>query len=68
MRGAWGKFDRDTGTFHPLVHHCMDVAAVFSRIIRRPVVRDRLDEACNTCLDDVQRDRLSVLIFLHDIG
>ncbi len=68
MRRAWGKFDRDTGTFHPLVHHCMDVAAVFSRIVRLPVVRDRLDEAANTCLDDVQRDQLSVLVFLHDIG
>ena len=68
MRDAWGKFDRDAETFHPLAHHCMDVAAVFARLARLPVVRDRLDEAAGCPLDDAQRDRLSALVFLHDVG
>ena len=66
MHEAWGKFDG--GKTHPLAHHCMDVAAVFARMIELPVVRDRLDKAVGVPLDDVQRRRLSALVFLHDIG
>ena len=68
MREAWGKFDREQDSTHPLAHHCMDVAAVFTRMMRLPAVCDRLDEAAGTPLDNVQRQRLSVLVFLHDIG
>lgn len=68
MREAWGKFDGEKNAVHPLSHHCMDVAAVFARMIRLPVIRDRLDEAAGFRLSDVQRQRLSVLVFLHDIG
>ena len=68
MHDAWGKFDRDANSFHPLAHHCMDVAAVFARLVRLPIVRDRLDTAAGSSLDDVQRDRLSALVFLHDVG
>ena len=66
MREAWGKWDGEKT--HPLAHHCMDVAAVFARMIELPVVRDRLDKAAGAPLSDVQRHRLSALVFLHDIG
>ena len=66
MREAWGKLD--AGKVHPLAHHCMDVAAVFARMIELPVVRDRLQEAAGAPLSDVQCHRLSSLVFLHDIG
>ncbi|MDD9982863.1 MAG: HD domain-containing protein [Gammaproteobacteria bacterium] len=29
MLQAWGKTDKESGEFHPLAHHSMDVAAVF---------------------------------------
>ncbi len=66
MREAWGKFDGERT--HPLAHHCMDVAAVFVRMIELPVICDRLDAAAGAPLSDVQRQRLSALVFLHDIG
>ena len=50
MRHAWGKFDRATNSFHPLAHHCMDVAAVFAGLIRLPIARDRLDRAMGCSL------------------
>ena len=68
MRVAWGKFDREKDSTHPLAQHGMDVAAVFTKMMRLPAVGDRLDEAAGTPLDNVQRHRLSVLVFLHDIG
>ena len=68
MRNAWGKINRATDGFHPLAHHCMDVAAVFERLVQLPVIRDRLDQAAGTRISDVLRDRLAVLVFLHDIG
>lgn len=45
MYEAWGKFDRENDKHHPLAHHCMDVASVFARMTRLPVVRDRLEKA-----------------------
>ena len=44
-REAWGKFDREEDKFHPLSHHCMDVAAVFAAMTQLPVIRDRLQTA-----------------------
>ena len=66
MREPWGKFDGEKT--HPLAHHCMDVAAVFGRMIALPVHRDRLEFAAGAPLSDVQCRRLCVLVFLHDIG
>lgn len=68
MRDAWGKFDEQTATFHPLAHHCMDVAAVFARLARQPIVAARLSEAAGQPINDSQIDRLTVLVFLHDVG
>ena len=44
-REAWGKYDREEDRFHPLSHHCMDVAAVFAAMTQLPVIRDRLQTA-----------------------
>lgn len=69
MFEAWGKTDRrDGGHIHPLAHHCMDVAAVFARMLELPVVRDRLETAACAQLTESVLWRLSVLVFLHDIG
>ena len=68
MREAWGKFDRETGKYHPLAHHCMDVAAVFGRLLELPVVRDRLETAAGRRLSEPDCQRLCALVFLHDIG
>ena len=68
MREAWGKFDRDTGAYHPLAHHSMDVAAVFARLLELPVLRNRVETAAGKRLGEIDCQRLSALVFLHDIG
>ncbi len=66
MREAWGKTEGDR--VHPLAHHCMDVAAVFARLLELPVMRGRLETAARAPLTEVDCQRLSALVFLHDIG
>ena len=68
MREAWGKLDKETGAYHPLAHHSMDVAAVFGRLMELPVVRGRLEVAAGRRLAERDCQRLSALVFLHDIG
>ena len=68
VQGAWGKFSKEAGTFHPLAHHCMDVATVFMKLVQMPIVRNRLTEAAGQPVNDLQFDRLAVLVFLHDVG
>ena len=65
---ACGKTDKDSGEFHPLAHHSMDVAAVFARMLLLPVVRDRLEAAADAALTESTCQRLAALAFLHDIG
>ncbi len=72
-RQAWGKTERGIDSHsltstHPLAHHCMDVAAVFGRMLQLPIVRKRLETAAKTSLTEVMCERLCVLAFLHDIG
>ena len=66
MCEAWGKTEGDR--VHPLAHHCMDVAAVFARLLELPVIRARLETAADAPLTDADCQRLSALVFLHDIG
>ena len=68
MLQAWGKTDKDSGEFHPLAHHSMDVAAVFAQMLQLPVVRDRLEVAAGATLTESICQRLAALAFLHDIG
>ena len=68
MLQAWGKTDKDSGEFHPLAHHSMDVAAVFARMLQLPVVRNRLEAAADAALTESTCRRLAAVAFLHDIG
>ena len=68
MLQAWGKTDKYSGEFHPLAHHSMDVAAVFARMLRLPVIRDRLEAAADAPLTETTSRRLAALAFLHNIG
>ena len=63
-RAAWGKTDMETGGVHPLAHHSMDVAAVFSRMLQLPSIRDRLETAAGTPLTNLVCRRLAALAFL----
>ena len=46
----------------------MDVAAVFAGLLELPVVRSRLEIAAGRRLTAADCERLSALVFLHDIG
>ena len=46
----------------------MDVAAVFARMMQLPVILNRLETAAEAQLTDTDCQRLSALVFLHDIG
>ena len=67
-RKAWGKTDKEAANVHPLAHHCMDVAAVFAHLLELPVTRGRLETAADAPLTETDCQRLSTLVFLHDIG
>jgi len=69
----WGKLQRDeTGAvvaWHPLVDHCIDVAACAEHLLTHGSFRRRLaSHAHLEDLDDLQVSRLSVLVGLHDLG
>lgn len=67
---AWGKYDKESGTFHRLEHHCADVAACFEALLADQVLRHRFRDAAGQEKDlcDVTLARLAVLAFLHDFG
>jgi CRISPR-associated endonuclease/helicase Cas3 len=69
----WGKVRRDQAghviSWHSLVDHSADVAAVFEAMIAVPNVGRRLAAlATMTELHPVQSARLAALVFLHDLG
>ena len=67
-RFPWGKFVSPT-SFHPLEHHCADVAACFEALLADPVIGDRFEQASGKDrMDHVTEARLGVLAFLHDFG
>lgn len=74
MQGAvstfWGKLSRsEPRTWHPLLHHCADVAACCEALLSRTLLGTRLAAWGElAALDEVQIARLSVLAALHDIG
>ena len=64
----WGKFDATTG-FHPLRHHCADVAACFEQLLQQPTINKRLAATAGLDrLDESLVSRLAALVFLHDLG
>lgn len=58
----WGKLG-EHGHTHPLADHCMDVAVTFQALLNVPGIARSLLPA-----DPVQRERLTVVAFLHDFG
>lgn len=71
-RCAFGKLERDNlGEvigWHPLVDHMIDVAVCFECLCTCRSIRRAMVEAAGRELDECDIARLSVLVFLHDIG
>ncbi len=69
---AWGKLSRDKmgdiSGVHPLLDHMTDVAACFLALVECACVRRSLELTAGRDLDEKDLQRLSVLVFLHDIG
>ena len=69
---AFGKLERDSlGVairWHPLIDHMIDVAACFECLSTCHSIRRAMKEAAGRELDERDIARLSVLVFLHDIG
>jgi len=65
---AWGKTDDEGRPAHHLVHHSMDVAAVFERLVEHPIIGARLATAAGRPLAPAERAWLAALAFLHDVG
>lgn len=70
--GAFGKLERDNHGeivgWHPLADHMVDVAACFECLCSCHSIRRALENAAGRQLDQRDIARLSVLVFLHDIG
>ena len=64
---AWGKLSRDTSGqmtgVHPLLDHMTDVAACFLALIECAAVRRSLERTACRDLDEVDLQRLAVLVF-----
>lgn len=69
---AFGKLERDNlGVairWHPLVDHMIDVAACFECLSTCHSIRRAMVKAADRELDERDIARLSVLVFLHDLG
>ena len=68
----WGKRQSGEGNIErarlSLIHHSMDVAAVFEALVATPLIRQRLEKLAGSEMTDTVLARLSVLVFLHDVG
>lgn len=64
----WGKYSPKTGESLSLLAHVLDVAVVFRALCDLDAIRHALNSTAGVVLDDVQLDRLAVLVMLHDIG
>ncbi|ARO87745.1 CRISPR-associated helicase/endonuclease Cas3 [Nitrosospira lacus] len=69
---AFGKLQRNEFDavigWHPLIDHMIDVAATFECLCACRSIRRSMREAAGTLLDERDIERLSVLVFLHDVG
>lgn len=59
----WAKYDPQSGAQHPLWAHSTDVASVFEALLEMPRLARLGPSLCA-----VQRARLCVLAYLHDMG
>lgn len=69
---AFGKLERDNLNevinWHPLVDHMIDVVACFECLSTCHSIRRAMEKAAGRKLGECDIARLSVLVFLHDIG
>jgi len=69
---AFGKLERDNlgavSGWHPLVDHMIDVAACFECLSNCHSIRRAMERTAGRELDERDIARLSVLVFLHDLG
>ncbi|NCA72075.1 MAG: CRISPR-associated endonuclease Cas3'', partial [Sphingobacteriia bacterium] len=69
---AFGKLERSQdGTisaWHPLIDHLIDVAACFHRLCCCRSIRRSMEKASGRALGSKDLARLTVLVFLHDLG
>ncbi len=68
----WGKLESRSGevfSWHPLTHHCADVAACCEGLLAHTIIGRRLARLIGReQLDETIRARLCVLAALHDFG
>lgn len=66
----WGKYNEDKNCWHPLIHHCCDVALCCKSLFEQlPILRRRIARLGNLRdLSPVQIERLAALSALHDFG
>lgn len=66
----WAKHDSGRGTWHPLIAHSADVAAVLSRLLEdgSPIASRLARAAGLSRLTSEQRSALIYLAVLHDLG
>jgi len=68
----WGKLSRDDDglilSWHPLIAHIADVAAVFEALASTNAIKKRLAFTIGSAPDQGLLARLAVLAALHDIG
>lgn len=65
----WGKTARDdSGAWHSLPAHCIDVAAAGRALMAVKTVGRAFEHACGHRFSDIHLDRLAVIVGLHDVG
>jgi CRISPR-associated endonuclease/helicase Cas3 len=65
----WAKLSADRTTWHSLVDHSADVAAVMLALLNQPTIASRIAKAGGLIdLSAGMRARLGALAFLHDFG
>ncbi|MCB1929826.1 MAG: CRISPR-associated helicase Cas3' [Rhodocyclaceae bacterium] len=67
---AFGKLERTEAalSWHPLVDHLADVAAVFEVLCTCRGIRRALEAGAGRALDKYDTARLAAIVFLHDLG
>lgn len=69
---VWAKLrhavDGRVASWHSLIDHSCDVAAVMEALLDLPVIADRLARLADRPMTVTVRARLAALAFLHDIG
>lgn len=65
----WAKLDRSSGSWHSLIAHSSDVAAVMRVLLDKTIFNQRLAFTIGQeTLTDVQKTRFSSYAFIHDFG